>query len=203
MMKLPVLIVDDDRNLLEALCTTLRLAGHTALAAGDCEAALALLQKQQVGLVVSDVQMKPMDGLQLLQKIKALDPALPVLLMTAYGEIGKAVAAMRAGACDYLLKPFEPAVLSAQVERYLLPATDHGAAGVMMAMGGGVRGGIYGTAPNLNTDPANPTLENNTADVKYETDFRAVYAKILDSWLGANSVTILGGDYRGGAPAIL
>jgi two-component system response regulator FlrC len=131
MMKLPVLIVDDDRNLLEALCATLRLAGYTALAAGDGEAALALLREQQVGLVVSDVQMKPLDGLQLLQKIKALNPALPVLLMTAYGEIGKAVAAMRAGACDYLLKPFEPAILTAQVERYLLPAADHGAAGVV------------------------------------------------------------------------
>ncbi len=131
MTKLPVLIVDDDRNLLEALCATLRLAGHTALAAGDGEATLALLQRQQVGLVVSDVQMKPMDGLVLLKKIKALNPALPVLLMTAYGEIGKAVAAMRDGACDYLLKPFEPAVLAAQVERYLLPATDHGTAGVI------------------------------------------------------------------------
>ena len=131
MTKLPVLIVDDDRNLLEALCATLRLAGHTALAAGEGEAALALLQEQPVGLVVSDVQMKHMDGLQLLQKIKTLNPALPVLLMTAYGEIGKAVAAMRAGACDYLVKPFEPAILSAQVERYLLPATGHGAAGVI------------------------------------------------------------------------
>ena len=131
MTKLPVLIVDDDRNLLEALCTTLRLAGHTALAAGDGEAALALLQGRQVGLVVSDVQMKPMDGLQLLQKIKALNPALPMLLMTAYGEIEKAVAAMRAGACDYLLKPFEPAILSAQVERYLLSATGHGITGVI------------------------------------------------------------------------
>ena len=81
--------------------------------------------------------------------------------------------------------------------------TDHGAGANMMVLGGAVRGGIYGTAPNLNTDPDNPTLENNAGDVKYETDFRAVYAKILDSWLGANSVTILGGDYRGGAPAIL
>ena len=49
-------------------------------------------------------------------------------------------------------------------------------------------------------DPANPTLENNAADVKYETDFRAVYAKILDSWLGSNSVAVLGADYRAGAP---
>ena len=77
MTKLPVLIVDDDRNLLEALCATLRLAGHTTLAAGDGDAALALLQTQQVGLVVSDVQMKPMDGLQLLQKNQSSQPRAP------------------------------------------------------------------------------------------------------------------------------
>jgi uncharacterized protein (DUF1501 family) len=81
--------------------------------------------------------------------------------------------------------------------------TDHGAGGNMMLIGGSVRGGIYGTAPNLNTDPANPTLENNAADVKWETDFRAVYAKILDNWLGSNSVSILGADYRTGAPNVL
>jgi uncharacterized protein (DUF1501 family) len=81
--------------------------------------------------------------------------------------------------------------------------TDHGAGGNMMVLGGLVRGGIYGTAPNLSMDPANPTLENNNADVKFETDFRGVYAKILDSWLGANSVSILGADYRGGAPNVL
>jgi uncharacterized protein (DUF1501 family) len=81
--------------------------------------------------------------------------------------------------------------------------TDHGAGGNMMVLGGLVRGGLYGTAPNLANDPANPTLENNGADVKYETDFRAVYAKILDSWLGSNSVSVLGADYRAGAPSFL
>lgn len=81
--------------------------------------------------------------------------------------------------------------------------TDHGAGASMMVMGGLVRGGIYGTSPNLNTDPANPTLENNASDVKYETDFRSVYAKILDSWLSSNSVSVLGADYRAGAPNIL
>lgn len=135
MTALPVLIVEDDGGLLEALCATLGLAGYATFAAADGDAALALLQRQQVGLVVSDVQMKPMDGLALLRKIKVLNPALPVLLMTAYGEIGKAVAAMRAGACDYLLKPFEPASLSAQVERYLLPAADPGAGGAAGAAG--------------------------------------------------------------------
>lgn len=81
--------------------------------------------------------------------------------------------------------------------------TDHGAGANMFALGGLVRGGIYGTAPSLSLDPANPTLENNAADVKYETDFRSVYAKIVDSWLGASSVSILGGDFKAGAPNIL
>jgi uncharacterized protein (DUF1501 family) len=76
--------------------------------------------------------------------------------------------------------------------------TDHGAASVMMAIGGQVRGGIYGTAPSLSPDPANPTLENSANDVRYETDFRSVYARVIDNWLGANSSAILGGDFRGG-----
>ncbi len=81
--------------------------------------------------------------------------------------------------------------------------TDHGAGGNMMVLGGMVRGGLYGTAPNLNMDPANPTLENNNGDVRFQTDFRAVYAKILDNWLGSDSIQVLGADYRAGAPNIL
>jgi len=81
--------------------------------------------------------------------------------------------------------------------------TDHGAAAVMMAAGGLVRGGLYGTAPSLDPNPANPTLENNGGDVRFETDFRSVYARVLDNWLGANSAAILGGDFRSGAPAIV
>jgi uncharacterized protein (DUF1501 family) len=81
--------------------------------------------------------------------------------------------------------------------------TDHGAAGVMMLMGGGVKGGIYGTAPNLTATPDNPTLENNGGDVRHETDFRAVYARVIDTWLGASSVEVLGGDFRPGAPNVL
>jgi uncharacterized protein (DUF1501 family) len=76
--------------------------------------------------------------------------------------------------------------------------TDHGAAGVMMAMGGAVRGGLYGTAPSLDPGAGNPTLENNGGDVRHETDFRSVYARVLDNWLGADSVSILGGNFRNG-----
>jgi uncharacterized protein (DUF1501 family) len=74
--------------------------------------------------------------------------------------------------------------------------TDHGAAGLMMAIGGNVRGGLYGTAASLNPNNVDGTLENNGNDVRYETDFRSVYARVLDNWLGTNSVPILGGDYR-------
>lgn len=77
--------------------------------------------------------------------------------------------------------------------------TDHGAASVMLAMGGRVNGGLYGTAPNLNTDTNNPTLENNAGDVRFETDFRSVYARVIDSWLGADSRAILNADYRNSA----
>jgi uncharacterized protein (DUF1501 family) len=74
--------------------------------------------------------------------------------------------------------------------------TDHGAGATMMLIGGGVSGGLYGTAPNLNLDPQNPTLENSAGDVRFETDFRSVYARIIDQWLGTSSQSILGGDFR-------
>jgi uncharacterized protein (DUF1501 family) len=81
--------------------------------------------------------------------------------------------------------------------------TDHGAAGVMLAIGGSVRGGLYGTAPRLNNTPDNQTLENSGGDVRHETDFRSVYSKVIDSWLGADANAILGGNFRASAPNIL
>ncbi|HET9566745.1 MAG TPA: DUF1501 domain-containing protein [Vicinamibacterales bacterium] len=78
--------------------------------------------------------------------------------------------------------------------------TDHGAGGLMMVLGGSVRGGLHGTAASL--APGHPTLENNSGDVRFETDFRSVYARLLEQWLGVSSVPILGGDFRAGAPAI-
>ena len=79
--------------------------------------------------------------------------------------------------------------------------TDHGAAGLMMAIGGSVRGGIYGTSANLRA--GSETLENNNSDVRHETDFRAVYARVIESWLGADSTGILGADFRAQAPPFL
>ena len=73
-------------------------------------------------IVVSDVRMMPMDGITLLKEIRARLPNLPVLLMTAYAEVEKAVDAMRSGACDFLLKPFEPSALLGHIRKYELAA---------------------------------------------------------------------------------
>jgi two-component system response regulator FlrC len=131
MKTLPILIVEDDRDLREALCDTLALSGYEAISAADGVMALEMLRRRTVGLVVTDVQMQPMDGHTLLREIKQAYPHLPVLLMTAYGMIDKAVEAMQAGACHYLTKPFEPDILLAEVVRYMLPAPIEGATEVI------------------------------------------------------------------------
>lgn len=115
---LPVLVVEDDANLREALTDTLELAGYTAIAASDAEQALAWLDRGNPGLVLSDVQMPGMDGHALLNTLKARRPDIPVILMTAYGQIDRAVQAIRDGAVDYLPKPFEPDRLLATIARY-------------------------------------------------------------------------------------
>ncbi len=119
---LPVLIVEDDAALREALRDTLELSGYRVIEATDGENALERIEGERVGIVVTDVQMEPMDGEQLLREIKRRYASLPVLLMTAYGEIDRAVAAMRAGACNYLAKPFEPDQLVSEVARWMRPA---------------------------------------------------------------------------------
>lgn len=113
-----VLVVEDDAALREALCDTLAVAGYGARAAADGAEALALLEREGADVVVSDLQMRPMDGAQLLGAIRSRQPGLPVILMTAYGSIRQAVDLMRAGATEYIVKPFAANELAALVERY-------------------------------------------------------------------------------------
>ncbi|WP_439859060.1 sigma-54-dependent response regulator transcription factor FleR [Pseudomonas sp. MBLB4136] len=119
-MAAKVLLVEDDRALREALADTLALGGHDYRAVDCAEAALQALAEESFGLVVSDVNMPGMDGHQLLALIRQRQPQLPMLLMTAYGAVERAVEAMRQGAADYLVKPFEPKALLALVERHAL-----------------------------------------------------------------------------------
>ncbi len=124
--KLAVLVVEDDIDLKEALCDTLNLAGFDTLTAGDGREALAVLSREEVGMVVADVQMSPMDGHALLKHIKARHENMPVVMMTAYGTIQKAVEAIQNGAADYLVKPFEASVLVEMVSRLLPEVADAG-----------------------------------------------------------------------------
>ncbi|PKO89310.1 MAG: sigma-54-dependent Fis family transcriptional regulator [Betaproteobacteria bacterium HGW-Betaproteobacteria-12] len=123
---LPILVVEDDASLREAIGDTLELAGRPYLAVDGGEAALKVLAEQAFSIVVSDVRMMPMDGITLLKEIRQRLPHLPVVLMTAYAEVDKAVDAMRSGACDFLLKPFEPAALLAHINKYELPGGAEG-----------------------------------------------------------------------------
>ncbi|WP_207281317.1 sigma-54 dependent transcriptional regulator [Pseudomonas sp. FW300-N2F2] len=119
-MAIKVLLVEDDRALREALADTLVLAGHDYAAVGSAEEALLAVGREAFSLVVSDVNMPGMDGHQLLGLLRARQPQLPVLLMTAHGAVERAVDAMRQGAADYLVKPFEPKALLDLVARHAL-----------------------------------------------------------------------------------
>ena len=119
--KLNILVVEDDDALRDALQITLDAAGHEVTAVDGGPAALEALSRKAFNMVVSDLRMSPMDGLVLLGEIRARHPGLPVLLMTAFGDVDKAVAAMRGGACDFMLKPFEPKALIDQIACYAMP----------------------------------------------------------------------------------
>jgi two-component system response regulator FlrC len=129
-MSIKVLLVEDDRALREALGDTLELGGFEFEAVSCAEEALLAVAREPFGIVVSDVNMPGIDGHQLLARLRARQPQLPVLLMTAHGAVERAVDAMRQGAADYLVKPFEPRALLDLVTRHgrgLIPAgTDHG-----------------------------------------------------------------------------
>ncbi|MFT7458573.1 MAG: two-component system response regulator FlrC [Planctomycetota bacterium] len=118
-MTASILIVEDDFSLGEALKDTLELVGHRTFTADDGSTAMQVLENENIDLIVSDVQMKQVDGIQLLKRISNKYPDKPVILMTAYGTIQQAVVAIQAGAVDYLVKPFEPEVLVARVSQFL------------------------------------------------------------------------------------
>lgn len=119
-----ILIVEDDANLREALFDTLNSETQPVITADSGSRALEILDCEFVGLVVSDLQMEPMDGVTLLSKIREQHPSLPAVLMTAHGTIESAVDVMRNGASDYLIKPFETDELQAVVDKYIKPTGD-------------------------------------------------------------------------------
>jgi two-component system response regulator FlrC len=127
-MKHHILIVEDDPDLAEALTDTLSLSGYRVSRAAHGGEALDRVAADLPDLVLTDVQMRPMDGHSLLRHLGSRYPGLPVLVMTAFGTVERAVEAMKLGAVDYLAKPFEVAKLLDKVSRCLpqrqMPPTD-------------------------------------------------------------------------------
>jgi DNA-binding NtrC family response regulator len=118
-MEEELLVVDDEPQMLIAINETLRRSGYSITTAGSGMEALRRLKEKYYQLVITDMRMPEVSGLDLLRKVKTLTPHTPVILLTAYGTIQNAVDAMREGAYDYLLKPFSSESLENIVRRAL------------------------------------------------------------------------------------
>jgi two-component system, NtrC family, C4-dicarboxylate transport response regulator DctD len=112
----PVVFVDDDPDLRRATAQALTLAGFAVRAFDAAEAALAAISEDFEGPVVTDIRMPRMNGLQLFERIKAVDPELPVLLVTGHADVELAVAALKDGVYDFISKPFDAERLATAVE---------------------------------------------------------------------------------------
>ena len=118
-MKATILIVEDEAVLRQSLAELLGEEDYEVLQAPDGKAAHALVLERPVDLVLSDVRMPEMDGITLLEHLQRIAPQMPVIIITAFGTVDSAVAAMRAGATDYLLKPVQFDDVLLKVERAL------------------------------------------------------------------------------------
>ena len=117
-----ILVIDDEANMRRVLEIMLARGGHDVLTAENGLEALALLEKQGIDLIISDMRMPGMDGLALLQRLREKGSAVPVIVVTAHGTIDSAVEAMRNGAVDYLLRPFDIDALELSIARILRDA---------------------------------------------------------------------------------
>ena len=112
-----ILVVDDEKNYLLVLSAVLEEEGYEVLTAKSGPEALEIQKSSDLDLILTDMKMPAMDGIELLENIKALDPDLPVIMMTAHGTVDKAVEAMQKGAYSYILKPFDNERLTIYVKK--------------------------------------------------------------------------------------
>ena len=142
-----LLLVDDDTNILEVLDARFSAAGFKVRKAPNAETALAILESERIDMVISDVKMPNMSGIQLFSRIQSIAPGLPVIFLTAYGSIKEAVGAVQSGAVDYLTKPFDGKTLVEKVRSYLAsqPPVQEGTAAAAAA-GSGQNNFIWGNS---------------------------------------------------------
>lgn len=114
-----ILVVDDDADLLRLISLRLSAAGYAVATAKSGDDALEEMAREKPKLIITDLRMDGMDGLDLLEQIHKIDSALPVIMLTAHGSIPDAVAATKRGAFSFLTKPFDPKMLLEEVEKGL------------------------------------------------------------------------------------
>ena len=112
-----VLIVDDQDSIRDALSKMLIKEGYEVILAGEGDEALEILRKRKVNVILSDLKMPKMDGVQLLKTSKLIKPEVEVILITAHGTIEKAVSAMKDGAYDFITKPFKKIVIANMIKK--------------------------------------------------------------------------------------
>jgi two-component system NtrC family response regulator len=119
MQKPQILLVDDDKNLLRVLTYQIQQSGFDVVPVTSALEALKLLEEQSFGLVLTDLRMPELDGLELLRRIRETDSKMPVIVLTAHGSIDKAVEAIKLGASDFLTKPVEKAEIKHGIAKAL------------------------------------------------------------------------------------
>ncbi|MEA3307699.1 MAG: response regulator, partial [Elusimicrobiota bacterium] len=114
-----ILIVDDEPDMRLAIKNVLKLRGYEIFEAGDGLAALDIIKKQDIHLMLLDIRLPGMDGIEVLERTRKVNRSLPVVMITGYGHIRSAVDVMKLGANEYLQKPFENTQLVKTVKRFL------------------------------------------------------------------------------------
>jgi two-component system response regulator FlrC len=153
-----ILVVEDDFALRSALIASLEISGYTVHSCENAETAIMLYGKTALlDLILTDIQMGEMSGIDLLRYIREKNTRLPVILMTAHGDITDAVEAMKIGACDYIQKPFEPNELTKIIDGYLRDVCDD-----TVVIEDPVSAQIYEYAEKIATTDSNVLLSGNS-----------------------------------------
>ena len=190
-----ILIVDDDAALLRLLSLRLRHEGHEVIEANSGEAALAKLDHELPALLITDLRMGGMDGLQLFEAVHRRHPLLPVLMLTAHGTIPDAVKALQRGVFGYITKPFEARELMAEVDRALAASR---------ALGADMPGDEPGEAWRESILTRSPRMEQVLAEARMLAQSDASVLIHGDSGTGKELLAraIHAASPRGGAPLV-
>jgi DNA-binding NtrC family response regulator len=120
-----ILVVDDEPEMRAALSHSLRRSGYSVESASSGIEALEKIKKDEFGVIITDIKMPEMSGMQVLEQVKKISPHIPVIIMTAFGTINNAVEAMKEGASDYIIKPFSSEILEETVNKVFEKSNGH------------------------------------------------------------------------------